>query len=137
MVCLLFSRAASAQREPRGQSPSSPPEKHGYFFITFLKNNQKSDCRSIQFNWVPILWDTAKEEVATSMAVSFWCREVLRVRMNIESHVRGTVPNNRIWMCLHVIKKLIDTFYRISVGAACCQAFSGRANNIVGYTACT
>jgi hypothetical protein len=68
---------------------------------------------SIQFDWVSIMWDTAKEEVPTSMVASFWCREVQCVRVNIENHVRSTVPDNCIWMCPHVIKKLIDTLHPI------------------------
>jgi hypothetical protein len=66
---------------------------------------------SIQFNRFSIVKDTDKEEVTISTAASFLGGEVGHVRVKIENHVRGTVPDNCIWMCPHIINKLIDTFH--------------------------
>ncbi len=38
--------------------------------------------------------------------------------MDIEDHIGGTVANLSIWMCPHVVKKLVDSFLDVLCGCS-------------------
>ncbi len=63
---------------------------------------------TVEFDRIAVNRETAKEEVANSMALCTRGGEISRVGVDAEYHVRGTVSYDGIGVCPHVIEELVD-----------------------------
>ncbi len=65
------------------------------------------DC-AIEFDWVAVDGQAAKEEIATSAAACARCREIRGIRMDIENQIGGAVADLCIRISPNVFKELVD-----------------------------
>ncbi len=64
---------------------------------------------AVEFDRIAVNRETAKEEVATSMASCTRGGEIRRVRVDVEYHVQGVVLYDGVGVHPHVIKELVDS----------------------------